>query len=83
MESKKPLVSLILGICGIVFVCVGPGLPCAVAALIVSNIAINQGFDDSKAKIGRILGIVGIVLGVIAYIGAFILGVMSGMSGSY
>lgn len=82
MESKKPLVSMILGIASVVCSCWGPGLPLAIAAIVVGNIAEKEGWGDNKSKLGKILGIVGIVISVIAYIGWCIVGFMSGMAES-
>lgn len=83
MESKKPLVSMILGIASVVCACWGPGLPLAIAALVVSNLAKNEGWENTQSKTGRILGIVGIVLSVIAYCGWFWVGFAGGLSGAY
>ena len=72
-------ISKILGIVGIITSCCGFGFALSVVSLILGIIGAKKseeaGFENASAKTGKILGIVGIVIGaivcVIAFIGSF------------
>lgn len=76
------LVALICGIASIVMCCSGP-VP-GIAAVIFAKLGQNAtaaGVENKNAKLGMILGIVGIALGVIACIASFFIGLIGGLSG--
>lgn len=56
------IVSAVLGLCG------GGGLPFGIAAIILGTLAKKTDPENGQAKLGVILGIVGIVLSVIGTI---------------
>ena len=84
MEQKnvKAMISMILGIVSAVFGLCGGGFPFGVAAIILSVLAKKTDPDNGQAKLGMILGIVGIVISIIACILAFALGVFNGLAQS-
>ena len=82
-KDVKPLISMILGIVGIVIGCCCPiaGIGLGVAAVIIAGICYSQNLETNKGfyLAGLITGIAAIVLHIIN----MILGVVLGMSGFY
>ncbi len=68
-KNVKALLSKIFGIVSIVAgLCAGGGLPFAIASLILSSLAKKTDPDNSDAKLGGTLGIVGIIISVLSVI---------------
>ena len=68
-KSRMAIISFILGIFGaITSLCVGTGLPFAIAAIIVGGIAKNHDPENKQAKLGQLFGIIGCVISMIALI---------------
>ena len=84
--SKKGLISMILGIASMVLgiTCYGGwvGLGCGIAAIILGNMATQIDELDKKAKLGKIFGIVGIILSVVGAILSIVIGVLGGIAGA-
>ena len=68
----KALLSQIFGIVSAVTGLCGGGLPFGVAAIILGSLAKKTDPENGQAKLGTILGIVGIVLSVIVTIIAIV-----------
>jgi hypothetical protein len=81
-KNVKALLSQIFGIVSVVVGLCGGGFPFGVAAIILSVLAKKTDPDNGQAKLGMILGIVGIVVSIIACIIAFVLGVFNGLAQS-
>lgn len=85
--AQKGKTALILGIVSLVlnFACCIPGLSliagivALVFAISASKMSKAAGFDNKNAKIGMILAIIALVLGVIVPILSFVLGIAGGM----
>lgn len=81
VEKKDTLglISMICGIVGVVLMCCCPG-PFPLAAVILAIVAKSKtGEMSGKAKVGLILGIIGLVLGIIGGIIGFASGFMGGL----
>lgn len=81
-KNVKALLSQIFGIVSVVVGLCGGGLPFGVAAIILGSLAKKDDPENGQAKLGFILGIVGIVVSIIACILAFVLGVFNGLAQS-
>ena len=81
--TKKGLISMILGIVSMVLgiTCYGGyiGLACGIAAIILGNMATQIDELDKKAKLGKIFGIVGIILSVVGVVISIVLAVGGGI----
>ena len=68
-KNVKALLSQIFGIVSVVLgLCAGGGLPFAIAAIILGTLVKKTEPDNGQAKLGTILGIVGIAISVIGFI---------------
>jgi hypothetical protein len=67
-RNVKALLSQIFGIVSVVVGLCGGGLPFGVAAIILGSLAKKDDPENSQAKLGFTLGIVGIAVSVIATI---------------
>ena len=65
-KNVKALLSQIFGIVSVVVGLCGGGLPFGVAAIILGSLAKKDDPENGQAKLGFILGIVGIVVSVVA-----------------
>ena len=72
-KNVKALLSQIFGIVSVVVGLCGGGLPFGVAAIILGSLAKKDDPENGQAKLGFILGIVGIIVSVVAT--AIIIGV--------
>ena len=77
----KAVAALILGIASIVTPCGGLGLIPAIIALVLCSQLSNEYPElPQQAKVGKILGIIGLVLSIIALIVWIIVGVTTGVA---
>ena len=65
-KNVKALLSQIFGIVSVVVGLCGAGLPFGVAAIILGSLAKKDDPENGQAKLGFILGIVGIIVSVVA-----------------
>ncbi len=65
-KNVKALLSQIFGIVSVVVGLCGGGLPFGVAAIILGSLAKKDDPENGQAKLGFILGIVGIIVSVVA-----------------
>ncbi|MBR4582134.1 MAG: hypothetical protein IKO32_12965 [Lachnospiraceae bacterium] len=77
-KNIKALLSKIFGIVSAVSSLCAGGFPFGVAAIVLSVLAKKTDPDNGDAKLGMILGIVGIVITLIAAVIYFILGFLGG-----
>lgn len=69
------IVTLVLGICSLVLCWAWYlGLPCAIVGMILGKKALEAG-EDGMAKAGRIMSIVGLILGCIFFV-IFVIGII-------
>lgn len=76
------IISMACGIASIPLCCSGPTL--GIAAIVFSILARKKtpaGVSNTMAKVGRITGIIGVALGVIALIVSFVSGLVNGYQG--
>ena len=59
------------------------GLGCGIAAIILGNMATKIDELDKKAKLGKIFGIIGIVLSVLGAILSIVLAVLGGVAQAF
>ena len=64
-KNVKALLSQIFGIVSVVVGLCGGGLPFGVAAIILGSLAKKDDPENGQAKLGFILGIVGIIVSVV------------------
>lgn len=77
----KAVAALILGIASIVTSCGGLGLICAIIDLVLCGQLGNEYPElPQQAKVGKVLGIIGLVLSIIALIVWIIVGVTTGVA---
>ena len=72
MEQKngKATAALVLGIISLIGICIPiAGIICGIIAIILAVMAKKEGSTDGKQKAGMILGIIGIVISIIMWIG--------------
>ena len=69
-EDGKATIGLILSICSLIICCLG--LVLAPVGMVFSKQAINAGNTSTKAKVGWIIGIIGLVLNVLLVIMAIV-----------
>lgn len=81
------IISMACGIAGLVFsFCYGSGIVLSIAALVLSIMANKQApmfTNNTMAKVGKITGIIGIVLAVIAFFVCIIIAAIGGAASSY
>ena len=65
-KNVKALLSQIFGIVSVVVGLCGGGFPFGVAAIILGSLAKKDDPENGQAKLGFILGIVGIIISVVA-----------------
>lgn len=73
----KATAALVLGIIGVIGAFLMPfvGLICSIIALVMASQAKRQGYIGGAAKAGKILGIIGLVLAIVFFVLAVVIGV--------
>ncbi|MBR3722919.1 MAG: hypothetical protein IKO32_00655 [Lachnospiraceae bacterium] len=82
-NSKKGLISLILGIFSVASGITGfggiLGLIAGIVAMVLSKGALEMNALDKKAKLGKIFGLIGIIISIVGFVTAIIVLVLNGV----